>query len=101
MLLIRSLFAYRSVHCWRLLGVLLNLTAVFGGDEDCLHDESRLIDRMPGIAQKINVCGGSNGAVYHNTLVGNAALQHHSFNGFWSKQRDDVSYNQLQKVCMS
>ncbi|KAH6827424.1 hypothetical protein C2S53_016036 [Perilla frutescens var. hirtella] len=59
---------------------------------------------MPGIAQKINVCAGSNGTVYHNSLVGNGPLPYHSFNGssvsnsgFWSKHRDDMSYNQLQK----
>ncbi|KAL1554563.1 hypothetical protein AAHA92_15108 [Salvia divinorum] len=70
------------------------------GEDDSLQKESRLGDRMPGIAQKINVCGGSNPTVYHNSVVGNG----HSFNGssvsangFWSQHRDDMSYSQLQK----
>ncbi|XP_041998393.1 uncharacterized protein LOC121748229 [Salvia splendens] len=70
------------------------------GEEDFLDKESRLGDRMPGIAQKINVCGDSNPTAYHNSVVGNG----HSFNGssvsangFWSQHRDDISYNQLQK----
>lgn len=78
------------------------------GDEDCVREKSRLGDIMPGIAQKINACGASDGTVYHNSLVGNGPLPYHAFNGssascngFWSKQRDDTSYNQLHKVFMA
>ncbi|KAG8371820.1 hypothetical protein BUALT_Bualt12G0002900 [Buddleja alternifolia] len=56
---------------------------------------------MPGIAQRINNTSDDNNDTnvsYMNPLMG------HSFNGssvssngFWSKHRDDVSYNQLQK----
>ncbi|XP_042002436.1 uncharacterized protein LOC121751701 [Salvia splendens] len=70
------------------------------GEEECLQEESRLGDRMPGIAQKSNVCGDSNTTVYHNSVVGNAQSFNGSSvsgNGFWSKHRDDLSYNQLQK----
>lgn len=43
---------------------------MFGGDlapgnEDFWLEESILGDRMPGMVQKNNVCGGSN---YHNQL---------------------------------
>ncbi|KAI3446397.1 hypothetical protein Pfo_003062 [Paulownia fortunei] len=62
---------------------------------------------MPGIAQKINNssddCNETN-TKYQNALVRNGTLPYHSFNGssvskngFWSKHRDDMSYNQLQK----
>ncbi|XP_047940820.1 uncharacterized protein LOC125188119 [Salvia hispanica] len=55
---------------------------------------------MPGIAQKINVCGDSNATVYHKSVVGNGQSFNGSSvsaNGFWSSNRDDLSYNQLQK----
>ncbi|KAL1569332.1 hypothetical protein AAHA92_00822 [Salvia divinorum] len=54
---------------------------------------------MPGIVHKINVCGGSEATVYHNSLVRNAACNgsYVSANGFCSNHRDDMSYNQLQK----
>ncbi|KAL1554565.1 hypothetical protein AAHA92_15110 [Salvia divinorum] len=55
---------------------------------------------MPGIAQKINVFGDSNATVYQNSVVGDGQSFNGSSvsaNGFWSKHRDDLSYNQLQK----
>ncbi|KAL0359394.1 UNVERIFIED_CONTAM: hypothetical protein Sangu_0788800 [Sesamum angustifolium] len=63
---------------------------------------------MPGLAQRINnnttADNNDTNTSYQNPLVGNATLPFHSFNGssvssngFWSKHRNDVSYNQLQK----
>ncbi|KAL0452929.1 UNVERIFIED_CONTAM: hypothetical protein Slati_1271000 [Sesamum latifolium] len=63
---------------------------------------------MPGLAQRINnntsADNNDTNTSYQNPLVGNGTLPFHSFNGssvssngFWSKHRNDVSYNQLQK----
>ena len=42
---------------------------------------------MPGLAQRNDQFSNGSSAAYSL-----------SSNGFWSKNRDDVSYNQLQKV---
>ncbi|KAK4432191.1 hypothetical protein Salat_0981200 [Sesamum alatum] len=59
---------------------------------------------MPGIAQKINNTSSDSNDTntnYKNPLARNGYNSFNgssvSSNGFWSKQRDDVSYNQLQK----
>ncbi|KAK4413077.1 hypothetical protein Salat_2954900 [Sesamum alatum] len=63
---------------------------------------------MPGLAQRINnnttADNNDTNTSYQNPLVGNGTLPFHSFNGssvssngFWSKHRNDVNYNQLQK----
>lgn len=44
---------------------------------------------MPGIAERNYSYRDNNNTNYQNPSVGN---------GFWSKHRDDISYNQLQKV---
>ena len=45
---------------------------------------------MPGLTQKNDHLNGGSSAIY--------SLSAH---GFWSQHRDDVSYNQLQKVFIS
>ncbi|KAL3841182.1 hypothetical protein ACJIZ3_025773 [Penstemon smallii] len=62
---------------------------------------------MPGLAQRINDTSDDNNDTnisYQNSLVRNGTIPFHSYNpssvssnGFWSKHRDDMSYNQLQK----
>ncbi|CAI9765694.1 unnamed protein product [Fraxinus pennsylvanica] len=62
---------------------------------------------MPGIAERNYSYRDNNITNYQNPSVGNGTMSFHASNGslissgngngFWSKHRDDISYNQLQK----
>lgn len=49
---------------------------------------------MPGFAQRIDQFSNDAASLYSFACTSGAV----SANGFWSKHRGDISYNQLQKV---
>ncbi|KAL2521773.1 Transcription initiation factor TFIIE [Forsythia ovata] len=63
---------------------------------------------MPGIAERNYNYRDNNNTNYQNPSVGNGTMSFHASNGsfissgngngFWSKHRDDISYNQLEKT---